>query len=63
LERVRLHRQEVKFFFFIFLDIEIFLGEDNGADLEEDEEDDGVIEEEIDEIHYTEENKDDRVTS
>lgn len=46
-----------------FLDIEIFLGEDNGADLEEDEEDDGVVEEEIDEILATEENKDDRVTS
>ena len=56
-------RLEVSWTQLIFLDIEIFLGEDNGADLEEDEEDDGVVEEEIDEILATEENKDDRVTS
>lgn len=63
LERVLRRRLEVSFSCLIFLDIEIFLGEDNGADLEEDEEDDGVVEEEIDEILATEEYKDDRVTS
>jgi hypothetical protein len=63
LERVLRRKLEVSCSCLKILDIEIFLGEDNGADLEEDEEDDGVVEEEIDEILATEENKDDRIGS